>query len=84
MHHEMMQGHATADVADDAPAMAGMADMSEAMRERMMQCRSMMQAAHGEDAGAMHHDGAEMMHQHEPATGTDDAAHDHGDSSEPH
>jgi hypothetical protein len=82
MHHEMMEGHAANDAAADTPAMSGMEGMSEAMRERMSQCHTMMQAAHGEDDDTMHHAGA--MRQHEPATDADDAGHQHGESSQPH
>ncbi|WP_339748670.1 hypothetical protein [uncultured Maricaulis sp.] len=81
MHHQMMEGGATADTATDAPAMAG---MSDAMRERMTQCHAMMEEAHGEDADAMGHDHAGAMYQHEPATSEDEAGHEHGEDSQPH
>ncbi|WP_417488588.1 hypothetical protein [Maricaulis sp.] len=84
MHHEMMASHPATDAAADAPATSGMEGMSEAMRERMSQCHSMMEAAHDEDAATMRHDGASAMHHHESATDTDDAGHEQGESSQPH
>jgi len=80
MHHEMMERHAANDAAADTPAMSGM----EGMSERMSQCHTMMQAAHGEEGDAMHHADASAMHQHEPATDADDAGHQHGETSQPH
>lgn len=84
MRHDMMASHATDDSATDATAMAGMADMPDVMRERMMQCHSMMEAAQGDQTDAMHHDGAGAMHEHEPAAEADEADHDHGEASQPH
>jgi len=84
MHHEMMERHAANDAAADTPAMSGMEGMSGAMRERMSQCHTLMQAAHGEEGDTMHHAGAGAMHQHEPATDADDAGHQHGETSQPH